>query len=115
MGVGISHKLKFIELATFMSDEDIYGFYTFFGTTLTKKEIGGNWNLFTNWFGEITYTPTQDLNASSFIYTSGICFFLNQSFNWGSFGIPLCLGIAYNDKNISLNTRTIFNLSININ
>ena len=115
VGVGISHKSKFIELATYVSDDDIYGFYTFFGTTLTTKEIGGNWKLFTNWFGEVTYTPMQDLNTASFIYTTGICFFLNHGFDWGSLGIPLCLGIAYNDENISLNTRTIFNLSININ
>lgn len=113
IGAGLSHKSKFIELATFIADNDIYGFYTFFGTTLKTKELGGNWKLHTNWIGEITYVSKQSLD--SFTYTTGICYFLNYSFDWGSIGLPLCMGIAYNKKNISLNTRTILNISLNLN
>ena len=115
IGSGLSHKSKFIELATFIGDNDVYGFYTFFGTTLKTKELKGNWNLNTNWFGEVSYVPGQFLGTDSFTYTSGVCFFLNYSFEWGSIGLPLCIGAAYNDKTVSLNTRTIFNLSLNLN
>jgi len=115
IGTGLSHKSKFIELATFIGDNDIYGFYTFFGTTLKTKELGGNWKLHTNWFGEVTYVPKQSLDSDSFTYTAGLCFFLNYSFDWGSIGLPLCVGVAYNQKNISLNTRTILNISLNLN
>ena len=115
LGTGLSHKSKFIELATYISDNDIYGFYTFFGTTLKTKELGGKWKLHTNWFGEITYVPKQSLDSDSFTYTTGICYFLNYGFHWVSIGLPLCVGIAYNQKNISLNTRTILNISLNLN
>lgn len=114
VGTGLSLGSKFIELATFISDDDIHGFYTFFGTTLKTLELNTNINLNTNWFGEITYVPEQDQNPDSFTYTTGICFFLNHSFEWGSIGIPLCLGVAYNEGTISLNTRTILNLSLNL-
>ncbi|PRX54182.1 hypothetical protein [Flagellimonas meridianipacifica] len=115
IGTGFSHKSKFIEIATFMGSNDIYGCYTFFGTTLKTKKLQSNLNLNINWFGEVTFVPNQDQNSDSLIYTSGICFFLNHGFEWGSIGIPLCLGAAFNNKTIRRNTRTIFNLSLNLN
>lgn len=115
VGTGLSHKSKFIELATFINESDVYGFYTFFGTTLATKEVGSNWKLHTNYFGEVAYVPKQSADAATFTYTTGLCFFLNYRFEWGSIGLPLCVGIAYNQKNLSLNTRTILNLSLNLN
>ena len=115
IGAGLSHKTKFFELGTFVSDDDIFGFYTFFGKTLITKEVGENWKLHTNWFGEVSYVPGQFLGTDSFTYTTGVCFFLNYSFEWGSIGFPLCIGAGYSDKTISLNTRTILNLSLNLN
>ncbi|WP_350287225.1 hypothetical protein [uncultured Croceitalea sp.] len=114
IGVGLSHKSRFIELATFISDDDVYGFYTFFGTTLKTKQLGQDLKLHTNWFGEITYVPSQNQDLDYFMYTSGVCFFLNHSFEWGSIGIPFCLGLAYGQDAISLNTRTVLNLSLNL-
>lgn len=115
IGAGLSRKSRFIELATFIDNNNVYGFYTFFGTTLKTKELGGNWKLHTNWFGEVTYVPKQLLDSDSFTYTTGLCYFLNYSFDWGSIGLPLCVGVAYNQKKISLNTRTILNISLNLN
>ncbi len=115
VGTGLSHKSKFIELATFISDSDTYGFYTFFGTTLSTKPLSDKINLLTNWFGEVTYVPSQAEDSDYFLYTTGVCYFLNHSFEWGSIGIPLCVGIAYGENQFSLNTRTILNLSINLN
>jgi hypothetical protein len=112
VGAGLSHKSKFIELATFISDGDVYGYYTFFGTTLKTKDLDTNWKLHTNWFGEVAYIPEQQSNADAFTYTTGLCFFLNYSFDWGSIGFPFCVGAAYSTNTISLNTRTILNLSI---
>ena len=115
IGAGLSHRSKFIELATYISEDETYGYYTFFGTTIKTEELSANLKLNTNWFGEITYVPRQNQNMDSLIYTSGICFFLNHSFDWGSIGIPLCLGFAYSEETISLNARTILNLSLNLN
>jgi hypothetical protein len=115
IGTGLSHKSKFIELATFINDDEIYGFYTFFGTTLKSKELKTDLNLHINWFGEVTFFPEQYQISDFFTYTTGICFFLNHSYEWGSIGIPLCVGVALNKKTISLNTRTIFNISLNLN
>ena len=112
IGAGLSHQSKFIELATFISDDDLFGFYTFFGTTLSTKDLDSNWKLHTNWFGEISYVPEQPSGVEAFTYTTGLCFFLNYSFDWGSIGFPLCVGAAYSHNTISLNTRTILNLSI---
>lgn len=115
IGAGLSHRTSFIELATFIGDSDIYGFYTFFGKTLKTQELGQNWNLYTNWFGEFTYIPNQKNTSDIFISTSGLCFFLNYGFDWGSIGLPLCIGAAYSQETISLNTRAIINVSIQLN
>lgn len=115
IGAGVSRGANFMELATFINDDDIYGFYTFFGTTLTSQDLKSGLHLYTNWFGEVTFVTEQDQYPDFFIYTSGVCFFLNQHFEWGSIGIPLCLGLAYSNETISLNTRTILNLSLNLN
>lgn len=115
IGAGFSYQSMFIELATLINDDDIYGFYSFFGTTLVTKELGQNLNLHTNWFGEVTYIPDQPSANKSLIYTTGICFFLNQNFDWGSIGFPICIGGAYSDDYFSLNTRVIFNISLNLN
>ncbi len=113
IGVGILHKAKFIELAPFITDDDIYGFYSFFGVTLKSKELGENINLYTNWFGDVNYIPNQGIEAVT--YTSGICVFPNFGFKWGSVGVPICIGLAYGQKTLSLNSRTILNLSFYIN
>ena len=114
VGVGISHKTYFVEMATFLNDEELFGYYSFFGKTLKKRNLVENLNLFTNWFGEVSYAPEQSMNSAAFTYTSGICYFLNYSFDRGSIGIPLCFGLAYHDQSLSLNMRTILNLSINL-
>lgn len=114
MGIGLSHSSKFIELATFISNDEVYGYYTFFGKTLKTKTLGNGLNLYTNWFGEVTFVPKQLMNSNRFTYTSGLCYFLNYAFEWGSVGIPLCMGVAYSHKTVSLNTRAILNLSLNL-
>ncbi|MEM8525204.1 MAG: hypothetical protein AAGG68_11190 [Bacteroidota bacterium] len=116
VGMGFSHKRKFIELATFIDRNDIYGFYTFFGLNLKSKALSDNLNLYTNWFGEVLYVPTQSsLDSDVLVYTSGVCFFLNYGFDWGGIGLPLCIGGAYSQKNFSLNTRAILNIYLNLN
>ncbi|MBO0343495.1 hypothetical protein [Flagellimonas profundi] len=115
IGAGLSYKSEFIELAAFVDATNQYGFYTFFGTTLKTNEIQRNLYLNVNWFGEVTYIPKQHQDSDSFVHTTGISLFLNHSFDWGSIGIPLCIGFGYSNKTISLNTRTILNISLNLN
>jgi hypothetical protein len=114
-GFGFSHKSKFLEVASFVNKDDNLGVFTFFGSTLHTKPLDENWKLHTNWFGELTIFPEQKNNQSVWIYTAGLCFFLNRSYKWGAIGIPICVGGAYSEKTISLNTRAIFNLSFNLN
>lgn len=115
IGMGFSHKRKFIELATFIDGNDIYGFYTFFGLNLKSKELSENLNLYTNWFGEVIYLPKQSIGSDAFVHTTGLCFFLNYGFDWGGIGLPLCIGGAYSQNTFSLNTRAILNISLNLN
>lgn len=56
-GLGFSHKSKFIELASFVNKDDNLGLFTFLGSTLHTKRLDENWELHTNWFGELTYFP----------------------------------------------------------
>ncbi|MCA0363037.1 MAG: hypothetical protein LCH67_03280 [Bacteroidetes bacterium] len=114
-GFGFSHKSKFIEIASFVNKDDNLGLFTFFGSTLHTKTLDENWKLHTNWFGETTYFPEQKNNQSVWINTVGMCFFLNRSYKWGSIGIPLCVGGAYSERTISINTRAILNLSFDLN
>ena len=113
-GFGVSHRLKYLELATFISQNNSYGYYTFFGSTLKSKNLDENWKLNINWFGELTFVPQQSDLQNSFTETAGLCFFINHPYKWGNIGIPLCIGVAYNQGTFSLNNRTILNLSIPI-
>lgn len=114
-GFGFSHKSKFIELASFVNKDDNLGLFTFFGSTLHTKSLDEDWKLHTNWFGELTYLPQQNNNNRSvWINTAGLCFFLNRGYKWGAIGIPLCIGGAYSENTLSLNTRAILNLSFNL-
>lgn len=112
-GIGITHQAKFIEFATFITTDDVHGFYSFFGSTLKAKSFSDNWVLYTNWYGEVTYIPRQNELSQSTQYATGLCFFLNRSFEWGAVGFPLCIGLAYN-KDFVLNTRSIVNVSIKL-
>jgi hypothetical protein len=113
-GFGLSHKVKFIEVATFINKEDNLGLFTFFGSTLHTKTLDENWKLHTNWFGEVTYFPEQKNTQNIWINTVGLCFFVNRSYKWGAIGIPLCVGGAFSEKTLSLNTRAILNLSFTL-
>jgi len=114
-GVGLTHKSLFLELGTFILEGDSYGHYSFFGGGLSHIELGNSVNLNTNVFGEVTNLPSQaEQPTSSWIFTSGVCFFPNAQFKRLNIGIPLCIGLAYQDKSMYLNSRFILNLSYSI-
>jgi len=58
-GIGISHQAKLIEFATFITTDDIHGFYSFFGSSLKTKPLAENWTVYTNWYGEFTFLPNK--------------------------------------------------------
>ncbi|MGD1892253.1 MAG: hypothetical protein ACFB15_16900 [Cyclobacteriaceae bacterium] len=114
-GVGLYHKSKFLELATFIFDGNSYGYYTFFGTTLKSTDLGKSFKLNTNWFGEITTLPSQpEISNPTWIYTSGICLLPNVQIQKLNVGVAICSGIAYQDEAFSFNNRFIFNLSYSL-
>jgi hypothetical protein len=113
-GFGLSHRSKYIEAASFITQGNTYGYYTFFGSTLKSKELDPHWKLNVNWFGEVAFVPQQSESKKAWTQTVGICFFINQQFKWGNIGIPLCVGIAHSQGHFSLNSRTIVNFSIPI-
>lgn len=112
VGMGFTHKGSFLELGSFIFEGDSYGYYSFFGKTLKATELGSAVSLQTNWFGEVTRMPSQqEQKDASWIFTSGLCLFPNVQLKRVNIGVPLCLGLAYREKEIYLNTRFILNLS----
>ncbi len=114
-GVGLTYKTLFMEFGSFILEGDSYGHYSFFGTSVNSSELTKAIRLNTNIFGEVTNIPTQlEQPGSSWIFTSGICLFPNAQIQRLNIGIPLCLGLAYQDKSTYLNSRFILNLSYSI-
>lgn len=114
LGLGLSHKGTFLELATLISDDDLYGYYTFFGTRLGQKALSQAVQAECSWFGELSYTPNQPGADQALTYTSGLCYVISHRFETGAIGLPLCLGGAYSQSQFSLNARAVINLSINL-
>ncbi len=114
-GIGLTHKNLFLELGSFILEGNSYGHYSFFGTSVNSSELSKSIRLNTNIFGEVTNIPSQsEQSQSSWIYTSGVCFFPNAQIQRLNIGIPLCIGLAYQDESIFLNSRFILNLSYSI-
>ena len=112
IGFGMIHKKKFLELGTFLTEGDVHGYYTFFGLNIQKVEVANTIGINTNWFSEITNVPIQqENNDSAWIYTTGLCLFPNKQFQRFNIGIPLCLGLAYDEEDLYLNSRFIINLA----
>lgn len=115
-GIGLTYKTVFLELGSFILEGNSYGHYSFFGSTVNSLELGKSINLNTNIFGEVTNLPSQsEQPKSSWICTGGVCFFPNAQLKRLNIGIPLCIGVAYQDNFVSLNSRFILNLSYSIN
>ena len=114
-GFGLGHKSKFLEIGAFVNKDDNLGLFTFFGSILHTKSLDENWKLYTNWFGETTLFPSQKNNQSVWIKTVGLCFFINRSYKWFSIGLPLCIGAAYSENTLSINTRAVVNFSFSLN
>jgi hypothetical protein len=113
-GITLHHGRKFIDLGTFIDKTDTYGFYTFFGSTLYVTPLDEQWQLSTNWFGEVTFVPEQEQRRGTWIQTAGLCLVLARPFQWGVVSFPFCVGGAYSRQTLHVNTRLIFNCSIPI-
>lgn len=114
-GVGLTYKTLFLEFGSFILEGDSYGHYSFFGTSVNSSELTNSIRLNTNIFGEVANIPFQsEQPESSWIFTSGVCFFPNAQIQRLNIGIPLCFGLAYQDKATYLNSRFILNLSYSI-
>ncbi len=112
MGVGFTKNTGFLELGSFIFEGNSYGYYIFFGSTMKTTELGNTIKLNTNWFGEISHLPSQTEQSDQlWIYTAGACLFPNVQLQRFNLGLPLCLGLAYQEKELYLNTRFILNFS----
>lgn len=115
MGLGLTHQSVFMEAGAFILNGDDHGYYTFFGTAMSSVQLVEPFRLNTNLFGEITTLPGQsEQSADTWIFTSGICLFPNIQVQRLNIGIPLCLGLAYQDRDIYLNHRFILNLAFSL-
>lgn len=108
------YQKAFADIGVFMSNNDIHGYYTYFGSSLYTKSLDGEWLLVNNWFGEVTLFPGQQETKHSWLYTAGVSPVLVRPLLWGAFAVALTLGMAYADDHISLNSRLILNCSIPI-
>jgi hypothetical protein len=113
-GVGASYGRSFTQLGTFVSNESMYGFYSFSGTNLASKPLDERWALDTNLFGTFTFLPAQEGNTHSWTYTGGMFFYLHYSTDWGGFGFPLVLGVAYTEPSVSIITQVMFNFTVGL-
>ncbi|MDW3194681.1 MAG: hypothetical protein R8G66_20045 [Cytophagales bacterium] len=112
VGLGLTHNAHFLELGTFIFEGDSYEYYSFLGSTLKSTTIGDAVQLNTNWFGEVTHFPVQgESKNASWAYTGGVCLFPNVQLHKVNVGIPVCLGLAYQEKEYFLNSRFMLNLS----
>ena len=113
-GFGIDYNKAFIELGAFIDKDNNYGYYTLFGSRIHVKNLDEDWKSAIIWFGEITYFQIEQINSDLWIYTAGMAVVVARPFKWGTTAIVFCAGGAYGNKEISLNTRAFFNLSIPI-
>ncbi|WP_109829733.1 hypothetical protein [Reichenbachiella versicolor] len=111
-GIGLYHKSLFIELAPVILEDNYYGYYTFFGSTIKRTELSKNFNLNTSMFGEVTTFPEQSgISDGTWIYTGGLCLFPNVQVQRMNLGVVLCTGLAYQDEEMIFNNRFVLNLT----
>jgi hypothetical protein len=113
-GFTARYKSSFVDLGSFISNTNVVGHYTYFGSPLLSRHGLDNWLFVTNWFGEATYFPTQQEKKSYWIQTVGISPVLVKPIHFGTFAIALTMGAAFYDGTVSLNSRILFNYSLPI-
>ena len=113
-GVGASYRSVFTELGAYVSNESLYGVYSFSGTNLSSKQLDERWALDTNLFGTVMFSPAQEGNVHSWTYTGGMFFYVRHSTEWGTFGFPLVFGIAYTKPTVSFTTQVMFNFTVGL-
>ncbi|MEQ9377071.1 MAG: hypothetical protein RIG68_17910 [Imperialibacter sp.] len=114
-GIGISKGPAFLELASFISSSDVIGYYTFFGGAVHKRQLDNAGAITTTWFGEVTHIPGSSAESTPrWIETSGLCFTANQQVGSVNIGFPVCVGVAYSGQALSLNTRIMLNVSMQL-
>ena len=113
-GLTVHCRKGFADLGVFMDKNDLYGYYTYFGSSLYAKPLDDKWKLVTNWFGEITFLPAQSKTNQSWTYTTGLSPVLLCPMSWSTFAIALTMGAALDNHSVSLNTRLILNCAIPI-
>ncbi len=111
-GVTLHYQSVFADVGAFVNKSDFYGYYSYFGSALRVKPLDDEWKLVTNWFGEVTYFPSQAETKHSWTYTTGLSPVLVRPLSWGTFAIALTMGAAFSNDTVSLNTRLILNCSI---
>lgn len=103
----------FVDVGAFTNKNDVYGLYSFFGTTLHTSYLEDGWQLVKSGFGEVTYFPPQE-NDKYWAYTLGLNTALVKLTNWGNLSVPCTLGVAYSKQAFHLNFRVVVNLSISL-
>ena len=111
-GLTLRYQNAFADFGVFMDRSDLYGYYTYFGSSVHQRPLDEKWKLVTNWFGEVTLLPEQSEKKPIWTYTAGLSPVLVCPLSWSTFAIALTTGPAINAEGISLNARLILNCSI---
>ncbi len=114
-GLTLRYQSVFVDFGSFINKNDVYGFYSFYGSVLRSSELDDQWQLINTWFGEQLYLPDQGEDPSSWTHTYGINTAFVRPGSWGTIAIPLTVGVAYSEETYSLNMRIVLNLTIPIN
>jgi hypothetical protein len=114
-GMGIGKGPAFLELASFINNSNVVGYYTFFGGTVYKSQLENNCAIATSWYGEVTHIPAASTESTPlWIETSGLCFTASQQVGSVNIGFPVCVGVAYSGQAFSLNSRIMLNISMEL-
>ncbi len=113
-GFTLRHKSLFADIGSFIDKGDVYGHYTYFGSSLYKNHYSENKLLVMNCFGEVAYIPGQEGSKELIVKTIGVSPVIVWPIQNSAFAVALTLGVAFSNSATSLNSRIILNYALPI-
>ena len=110
-GVTLSYNQVFSDFGAFITDENLRGYYSYFGSPIFTRQLDDHWILCFNWFGEIANVHAVETRERQWIYTSGVSPVILKPMAWTTFAVALTAGAAYTQETVSVNGRLIINMS----
>lgn len=111
-GVTLRYRGFFADIGSFVNKSDVFGLYTYFGSSLRTDHYTDNKLLLLNWFGEFTYIPDQGESATITVKTIGISPVMVWNVEKSAFALAFTFGVAFSNSTTGINSRVILNYSL---